>query len=100
MTLSFAMVGSGGTLGTVGTPGAVDTSVVGSSLVLDAVGTVRNEGAPVTLVLALVTFAHFTGAEGRLMTSSSPVPTVESTARDVMPRQFPPGVPLIREQSL
>ena len=63
---------------------------------LGVVDTVVAEGAPVTLVSALVTLARFTGTEVGPFTRSLRLPTVETTARDVMSRQFPP----IRGQSL
>ena len=96
MTLSSSLVGKIGTLGTVGTQGVPVTLGVGSSSVLEAVGTPLTEGAPVTSASALVTSAHFTGAEGRLVTSSCRVPTVETTTRDVKSRRLPP----IRGQSI
>ena len=92
----------------VGKVGTVGVGTVGSSLIVgsevpcvlpEAVGTIFTEGTSVTPVSASVTLALFTGAEVGPLTRSFRLLTVDSTARDVMPRQFPPGVPLIREQS-
>ena len=64
-------------------------------VLVEAVDTVLAEGAPVTPVVASVTSALFTGAEVGPLIHSFCLPTVETTARDIMSRQLPP----IRGQS-